>query len=262
VTALRDLTGSGLVTGYTGGTEPVYSIGDGKHLEAAFYRNTLVHFFVTRAIVELALVAVARSEHAHGAGADLEELTWAEALRLRDLLKFEFFFPSKRVFAEQVRDEARLIAHDWERRERTPEEILRVLGRARPLFAPLVLLPFLEAYGVAADRLSAWPVHEAVRERDLLAECGRVARQRVLQLELRSPEANSRELFRGGLQLAGNRGLLLPAAAGAAGTAGTAAVGDTPADLQQRRADFAAELAADVRRCRAVADLPAAPLRR
>ena len=44
------------MTGSTGGTESVYRIAPISELEAAFYRNAIIHFFVNRAIVELALV--------------------------------------------------------------------------------------------------------------------------------------------------------------------------------------------------------------
>jgi glycerol-3-phosphate O-acyltransferase len=87
----------------------------------------------------------------------LVELTWAESLRLRDVLKFEFFFPRKEVFAEQVRAEVELVDPAWKHRERSGQQILRVLRQARSLFAPLVLRPLLEAYSVVAGQLAAQP---------------------------------------------------------------------------------------------------------
>ena len=84
-----------MLTAYDRGTEPVWKIGDDQHLVAAFYRNTAIHILVERAIGELALLTVSELEP----GAELPpggelQVGWEEAKRMRDLLKFEFFFPS------------------------------------------------------------------------------------------------------------------------------------------------------------------------
>src|SRR5439155_18057963 len=85
--ALTALIREGVVREYPGGAEPIYAINPEKHQEVAFYRNASIHFFLNRAIVELALL------HAAEIGApDPQEAVWQEALPLRDLLKFEFFF--------------------------------------------------------------------------------------------------------------------------------------------------------------------------
>ena len=78
-----------VVTIYDGGEEPVYAIEQGQHLVAAFYRNSAIHHFVDRAVAELVLLS---------APAD----RWDEAMRLRDQLKFEFFFPDKEAYREQL----------------------------------------------------------------------------------------------------------------------------------------------------------------
>ena len=43
-----------LVTSFTGGTEPLYLINFDQHIAAAFYRNTIIHYFVNGAIAEVA----------------------------------------------------------------------------------------------------------------------------------------------------------------------------------------------------------------
>ena len=80
---------SKVVTIYTGGEEPVYAIERGQHLVAAFYRNSAIHHFVDRAIAELVLLSDPADR-------------WEEAVRLRDLLKFEFFFPDRDTYREQL----------------------------------------------------------------------------------------------------------------------------------------------------------------
>jgi glycerol-3-phosphate O-acyltransferase len=109
--ALEVLVGSGVVSTFAEGPEPVYAIGDDQHLTAAYYRNTIVHFFVSSAITELALLRTAEDDVA-----DRPEELWAEVLRLRDLLKFEFFFADKEEFRDEIRRELTLRDEGWEAR--------------------------------------------------------------------------------------------------------------------------------------------------
>jgi glycerol-3-phosphate O-acyltransferase len=233
-TALATLIREGVVTEFTGGTEPVYAIAPEKHVEAAFYRNNVIHHFVTRAIVELALLRAAEEEFADPAGE-----VWEEALRLRDLLKFEFFFPRKRTFADDVRTEMAILDPDWEQRPEERKEIQDVLAHAPVLLAPRVLGPFVEAYAVVAGRLAAHDPRTELDESDILRECVGVGRQYVMQRRLDSPESVSRELFRGALRLADNRDLLGPG-------------GD---ELRAAREAFAAEIDDVVRRVAVLRDL-------
>jgi glycerol-3-phosphate O-acyltransferase len=151
---------------------------------------------------------------------------------LRDLLKFEFFFPRKRTFADDVRTEMAILDPDWEQRPEESREIRALLERAPTLLAHRVVAPFVEAYGVVANRLAARDAGEEVDERAFIGECVGVGRQYVLQLRLDSPESVSRELFRGALRLAANRDLVEPG-------------GD---DLRRAREAFAAEIEDVVRR--------------
>ncbi|TML96983.1 MAG: glycerol-3-phosphate 1-O-acyltransferase [Actinobacteria bacterium] len=225
--ALGTLVREGVVTEFTGGTEPVYAVAPGKHVEVAFYRNNAVHHFVTRAITELALVHAATGEFA-----DRADEFWQEAVRLRDLLKFEFFFPRKRVFSDDLRAELAILDPGWEQRAAEPREIEDVLERAPVLFAPHVLGPFLEAYGLVADRLAARDPRREIDEDAFVRECLGVGRQYAMQQRLHDPESVSRELFRGALQLAANRDLVDPGRD----------------EVRARRDAFAAEVAEILRR--------------
>ena len=108
--ALAELARSGVLTAYDGGTEPVWKIGDDQHLVAAFYRNTVIHILVERAIGELALLTVSELEPDAELppGGELQ-VGWEEAKRMRDLLKFEFFFPSRAGFEDDLRTELQLL---------------------------------------------------------------------------------------------------------------------------------------------------------
>ena len=201
--ALVALCRHGVATHYDEGLEPVWSIGPKRHLEAAFYRNSVVHFFLVRAIAELVLARVAE-EPVPDAVVD----GWEEALRVRDLLKFDFFFARKRVFGQELRDELELIDPGWERRAGEPGAAWDALKSSGLIVAPRVLTSFLEAYLVAAERLAAWPEGTPVDQEQLVAQCLGVAHQQRLQQRLKSTESISRELFSNGLKLADNRGLL------------------------------------------------------
>jgi glycerol-3-phosphate O-acyltransferase len=232
--ALDALTRHAVVSRYDGGTVPVWSISPERYFEAAFYRNSVVHFLVNRAIAELVLVAV--EEHD---GLDPVAFGWEEALRIRDLLKFEFFFSRKRDFDLELRHELALIDPDWESRERKPGAAWDALESGHLLLAPRVLSSFLEAYLVVADRLAAHDPDAPVDEKELISQCLGVAEQLRLQRRLASTESISRELFATALKLAANRDLLEPAD-----------------DIAERRVAFRAEIAAlvvELARLRALA---------
>jgi glycerol-3-phosphate O-acyltransferase len=200
--ALGALIREGVVREYPGGEEPVYAINPEKHQEVAFYRNASIHFFVNRAIVELALVHAAEAD-----AEDLEEAVWAEALRLRDLLKFEFFFARKREFAEEVREEANLMAPGWEERSTPAGEVAANLGAQPMLLAPRVLRPFVEAYRIVAERLARHDPATPIDETAFIEECIQVGLQQQVRGRLLAAESVSSELFHGALRLAANRGL-------------------------------------------------------
>lgn len=203
---LEELVSSGVVESYGEGTENVWGIGAHQHLVASFYRNTAVHILVNRAIGELSLVAAAEAD------GDAAQVAVAESLRLRDLLKFDFFFPGRAEFTEEMRAElARIDPAGVEIFDSFSASDARSWLEAMQLHtASLVLRPFLDAYAVVADRLSGWTVTEEFDEKSFLDECLRVGVQWVLQRRLASEESVSLELFKPALRLARHRGLLNP----------------------------------------------------
>ncbi|CAN5916473.1 lysophospholipid acyltransferase [soil metagenome] len=232
--ALEALVQSGVVARRDDDPAPVFHIRRDRHAIAAFYRNSAIHWFVNRAIVELAIMAAAQS------GMDIPlDRGWIRAFAFRDLLKFEFFFSEKVVFQEEIAAEVALL--DPTLLERLPErsEILAVLERAPFLMAHRVLPAFLEAYFVVADRLAAHALEAEFDEKAFLAQCVEVGRHYLLQGRLRHPESVSRELFGNALALAGNSGLL---------QAGTEAVADG-------RRRFAEEIVAALAAVAAIGDL-------
>jgi glycerol-3-phosphate O-acyltransferase len=200
--ALEALIAEGVVREYPGGAESVYAINPEKHQEIAFYRNASIHFLLNRAIVELALLQAAETD-----AIDPEDAVWQEALRLRDLLKFEFFFARKRVYAEQLRDEVRLMDPEWESRSRSAGQVEELLMEQPLLLAPRVLRPFVEAYRVVAEELAARDPAAPIEQDELIAECVAVGQQQLARGRIVAPESISAELFGGALRLARNRGV-------------------------------------------------------
>ncbi len=205
---LDQLTEAGVLERFTGGDQTVWHIAPEQHLVAAFYRNTLIHLLVNRAIAELAMF-MAR-EHATG---DLRESIWNHAISLRQLLKFDFFFASRAEFNEELRAEVTLIDPDWEGRQvREPvvtrEQIELWFERSKPHLAHLVLRPYFDAYRVVADQLVRWRHDREVDQDQLLEKCLGFGQQQVLQGKLHSAESVTLELFRNALKLAENKGLL------------------------------------------------------
>ncbi|NKT14457.1 glycerol-3-phosphate 1-O-acyltransferase [Prescottella equi] len=194
---------SGVLERYDEGNERVYYLGKDQGLVAAFYRNNTIHFLLVRAIAEMVLCAAVDEKFA-------DPLTdgWAEAKRIRDLLKYEFFFSDKTTFREELRSELSLIDPAWESDLSNPEHVAHILDEVRPYLAHRVLQPFLEAYEVVADHLLDAPVAKNFDEKTFLAECLALAQQRRLRQQIASSESVSSELFATALQLARNRRLI------------------------------------------------------
>ena len=232
VRATLDALVAGSVVSFVAeGRDPVWLIGPEQQLAATFYRNSLIHFLLDTALCELAVL------RARDAGEDPVGAFWDEIARLRDLLKFEFYFKERDEHRRQVA--AEMARHDptWESRLRSgPAAADELLAGMRPLVSHVVVRPFVEAYRLVADVL----VHDdtVTADSDVVREALGLGRQYVAQHRLRSAESVSALLFQTALQLARNRGLLEP--------------GD---DLAARRAAFLAELRDLVRRLDRIEDL-------
>jgi glycerol-3-phosphate O-acyltransferase len=207
------------VTRVDGGREPVWFIDSRDEHQAAFYRNTLIHAFLETSIVELALAYAARSD------GDPKEAFWAQAMRLRDLLKFDFYFADSAAFRAHVAEEMSWQA-DWERHvDEGADGIEGLLRAKRPLIAGAMLRPFFEAYEIVADVLCDAPAE--IDEKDLTTRSLGLGRQYAAQDRVRSNESVSALLFATARQVALDQRLLAAAP-----------------DLDERRRAFRDELCA------------------
>ena len=231
------LVQSGVVSRFDEGLDAVYAIGPEQHLTAAYYRNTIIHFFVTPSIAELALLRAAEGEPAAATAA-----FWEEALRLRDLLKFEFFFAEREAYLQEVRDELALHDPDWEANLAQGGDAVRaIVRRFKPFNAHRVLRPFIEAYRVVGDALERQDAATPVDENAFLSTCLALGKQYRLQRRIRREESVSKVLFGTAVRLARNYNLLTPD-------------GD---ELVDRRRTFARDIRAVIRRIDAIEALAA-----
>lgn len=215
--AVEALSNGHPVTRVEGGREPVWRIAPEHQHQAAFYRNSVIHAFLETSIVELALV------HAARASGDRVAAFWAQAMRLRELLKFEFYFADSSAFREHVAEE--IAWHDsWEPVVAAGGEAVdTLLASKRPLVAHAMLRPFFEAYEIVADVLRDAPAN--ISDKDLTKQALGVGRQYAAQGRVRSTESISALLFATARRVAADQHLL-----------------EAGFDLAERRAAFCDEL--------------------
>ncbi len=230
---LRGLAENGVVRCFDEGPEPVWGLVPDQFLTAAYYRNTILHFFVSASIAELSLL------HAASMKSDWRHAFEDESMRLRDLLKYEFFFAEKDAFKAELAAELTFHAPDWEERlgQGEADEVVR---RFKPFSAHRILRPFVDAWRTVADALLRHDEKVKVESGPFIDQCLALGRQYVLQKRVHSEESVSKVLFDTALKLAGNRKLLEPG----------------EGVLERRRA-FAEQLKDVVRRLDAVESLAA-----
>ncbi len=155
-----------VVTIFDKGEEPVYAIERGQHLVAAFYRNNAIHRFVNRAILELALLWTPSRRGTATRRIPSDRLDRGQAVR--DLLKFEFFFPDRDSFEAQLRAELALLAPG------APDAADRAQRHRGPDGAPgAAVLPRRPARRRRPARATSTPGRRST-EKALLDECDRV----------------------------------------------------------------------------------------
>jgi glycerol-3-phosphate O-acyltransferase len=197
--ALEALRANGVVHRTDGLTATVYSIGPEQHLEAAYYRNTVIHFFVNTGITELALAIGVVADKAMD-----EESVITRAVGLRDLLKFEFFFAPTAEFIQDIRSE--IDRYRVGPRDANGPVAVDVAAMMPPK-SPVVLRPFLEAYFVVASALSTFGDLDLTTE-ELSVAALAMGEQLLSQRAIKNTEAVSTTLFSSAILVVENRELL------------------------------------------------------
>jgi glycerol-3-phosphate O-acyltransferase len=193
----------GIVTRYDQGPEIVYGIAMEQHPVASYYRNTIIHFFVNKAIVELALLKASENE---GPGA--LEVFWSEVEHLRDLFKFEFFYAPTEEFQLEIRAELNRSDANWESLlAQGTAGFMQLLYSMPPLVAHIALLTYAEAYSVVADLLSGMDSAESLDEASCVSNALKHGRQAYLQRRISSESSIGKLLFKNGYKMLQHRQL-------------------------------------------------------
>jgi len=187
-----------LINRYDEGPETVYAVAADQHMLASYYRNTI-------AISELALL------HAAGHGEDPVAEFWAEADRLRDMFKFEFFYSPSEEFNNDIRGELEFFDSDWESKLSDDASYAKqLLPKMAPIIAPGTLRPYIEAYRIVADVFSRLDANQTLDEKAAVAASFKYGRQAYLQRRISSKASIGDILFKNGLKLLDSFNLVAP----------------------------------------------------
>ena len=211
---LQTLTDTGLLECFSGGAAPVYVITPGRQLAAAYYRNTIVHYFLDGALAEVALAASLARGSAEGFEPQL--------VRLRDLLKFEFSFRTRQETLQGA------VGYLDERYPGWRDTRGAFPVGPPPLFGQSILRSFLEAYRILAGMFvkRGWRAIAVDDEAALIDGALALGKEMLMRREISAEAALSRPLFASALRLAKHRRLLE----------------STDRDVRQRRETFAADV--------------------
>jgi glycerol-3-phosphate O-acyltransferase len=197
------LVASGLLTRYEAGRENIYSIDPARHPMASYYRNIIAHHFLDRAMIELALFELRDADNG-----DATAAFWARIDRLRDLFKFEFFYPERGQHRAALEAELGRIDPVWDRRLASGDRgIAQLIRRCQPLVGHAILLPFAEAYSVVAEILARARPGDAVDPKALASATLVEGKQAYLLRRISSEAAIGKLLFENGLSLMRHMGL-------------------------------------------------------
>jgi glycerol-3-phosphate O-acyltransferase len=201
---LAQLNATKIVSYFDEGRERLYGITDDQHLNAAYYRNTAIHYFVLDALVEISLLRAALSSPE-----DRQTAVPKVASALREIFLFEFFFPRRHDFDSAVDAVLRDRFEGWrEALADGTDGVSGMLRQSQPLLAHAVLRSFADAYRVVARALVELGEKGVPDRAAFIADCLKLGRHMRLQGQLFSEEAVSKSLYESALKLAAHRELL------------------------------------------------------
>jgi glycerol-3-phosphate O-acyltransferase len=197
------LVNSGLLVRYDQGSSTVYAIEPDQHPIASYYRNSIIHHFLDKAIIELSVLKAREVQDRPSA-----EVFWEETDRLRDLFKFEFFYPAKDEYRENLKAELQRTDPDWETKLNEGGPLLKGLtNRMQPLIGHAVFLPFVEAYTVVLDILSRLDPGDSIDKKTCVERALKEGKQAYLLRRITSEASIGKILFENGFKMAAGLGL-------------------------------------------------------
>jgi glycerol-3-phosphate O-acyltransferase len=192
--AVLALQASGLVTTFDSARSSVSYIPREKRLAAAYYRNTITHYFLAAALAEIGLASCALGIEQPG-----PELFRTQLLSLRDLYKFEFFYKPTEEFLAEARLEADQRYPDWSSGEHSLQKLLR---EQPPRFGHAILRSITESYLVVAVTLLELESTAVYDQKKFIAPVLAQGQQMLLRRTISCESSVSRDLFATGLRLA------------------------------------------------------------
>ncbi len=197
------LVNSGLFMRYDQGSSTVYAIQPEKHPLASYYRNSIIHHFLDKAIIEMSLLKAREDKDKVAA-----DVFWDETDRLRDLFKFEFFYPPKDEYRENLKAELTRACPDWKMKLDQGGVMLKSLtNRFQPLIGHAVFLPFVESYTVVLDILSRLEPGQVIDKKHCVEEALKEGRQAYLLRRITSEASIGKILFENGFKMAASQDL-------------------------------------------------------
>tara|TARA_R110002110_G_scaffold415561_2_gene650877 strand:+ start:79603 stop:81423 length:1821 start_codon:yes stop_codon:yes gene_type:complete len=198
--AIIALENAGLVNAYDKAPDTVYYIPQGKRLAAAYYRNTITHYFLNAALAEMGLALCTLD-------IDLpdEAALKKHVMALRDLYRFEFFYRPPQEFWQGVMFEVSERYSGW---DDSNQSLAKLLRDKPPRFSHAILRSITEAYLVIAVALLDLEDRPVENTKALLQQLLAQGEQMRLRQTVSCESSVSQDLFSNGLRLADHLGLL------------------------------------------------------
>lgn len=182
-----------------------YSVDESKRLPLNFYKNNIVHFFVSFSLLAATLKSL---ERRHGEGQALA-ITEVEALydSLRTLLEGEFFFRPKEAQPAYVQNVLEFFREQGDLELHEQRVIITAQGRKSLAAYQEIIFNFLESYGMTllAARQSRG---QQVDEKDLLRTTLGLGRRLYVQGKLERLEALSKFTLQNAIHSLIDKGVL------------------------------------------------------
>ena len=200
---VETLVNNGLLVRYDKGSTLVYAIEPDQHPIASYYRNSIIHHFLDKAIIELSILKAREVDDRKAI-----YVFWEETDRLRDLFKFEFFYPEKQQYRSNLKAELQRVDPDWKAKlEEGGTKLVSLTNRFQPLIGHAVFLPFVEAYTIVLDILSRLEPGQAIDKKSCVALALKEGRQAYLLRRITSEASIGKILFENGFKMATGLGL-------------------------------------------------------
>ena len=164
-----------------------------------------MHFFLTHTVAELALLAVSEQRDS---GESLPHF-WSGVQDLRDLFKFELFYPDTKSFEQQIDVELCRDEPNWQTLlSESTDNARLIMNRLSPKLGHVALTIFAEVYITGTGILIRHSDGEPMEEDAFIDRCMSYGKQAYLQRRIRSEASIGKLLFANAWKMLMSRGLI------------------------------------------------------